>query len=161
MKFHQLQAQYQPEVVLLLNQLPATSMDSGTIHNTPLYLPSSLPRDVLSKSSKRLVSMEMDLWIGQCRDSLAQLCTKLSAHARCQGRPRWLVLGRMSVRSGRQLSCRQGSETMGLLQPLTEVTLYHSESSIRVEGGGRGRRNTRRDRAEKSGSQGSRFQRLD
>ena len=76
----------------------------------------------------------------------------------CQGRPRWLVLGRMSVRSGRQLSC-QGSRSMGILLPLTDVTLYRPESSSRVEG--RGRENTRRDRAEKSGSQGSKYQRLD
>ena len=76
----------------------------------------------------------------------------------CQGRPRWLVLGRMSVRSGRQLSC-QGSRSMGILLPLTDVTLYRPESSSRVEG--KGRKNTRRDRAEKSGSQGSKYQRLD
>ena len=76
----------------------------------------------------------------------------------CQGRPRWLVLGRMSVRSGHQLSC-QGSRSMGMLLPLTEVTLYRPESSSRVEGRGRG--NTRRDRVEKSGSQGSKYQRLD
>ena len=81
-KFRQLQVQYQPEVAPLLSQLPATNMDPGAIHNTTLFLPSSLPRDVRSKSSKRLVAMETDLRIGQCRDSLSQLRTKLSAKAR-------------------------------------------------------------------------------
>ena len=82
MKFRQLQTQYQPEVVSSLGQFSATGMDPDTIHNTPLYLPSLLPLETLSKCSKQLVSMEKELRIGQCRDSLVQLHTKLSAQAR-------------------------------------------------------------------------------
>lgn len=82
MKFRQLQTQYQPEVASLLIQLPATSTDPDAIHTTPFYLPSSLPPETLSKSSVRLVSMEKQLRIGQCRDSLVQLRTKLNAQAR-------------------------------------------------------------------------------
>lgn len=81
-KFRQLQAHYQPEVVPLLAQLPPTDQDPDTIHETPLLLPSSLPSETLSKCSKRLVSMEKELRIGQCRDSLTQLRTKLTAQAR-------------------------------------------------------------------------------
>ena len=81
-KFRQLQARYQPEVIPVLSELPATSMDPDSIHDTPLYLPSSLSRIILSKSSKRLVSMEIELRIGQCRDALTRLRTKLSARAR-------------------------------------------------------------------------------
>ena len=82
MKFRQLQVQYQPEAIPLLSQLPASSADPDVIHDTPLYLPSSLPPEIMGKCSKRLVSMEAELWIGQCRDSLAQLRTKLNAQAR-------------------------------------------------------------------------------
>jgi hypothetical protein len=81
-KFRQLQTQYQPEVASLLGQLPATTTDPDLIHDAPLYLPSSLPLETLSKCSTRLVSMEQELRIGQCRDSLAQLRMKLSARAR-------------------------------------------------------------------------------
>jgi hypothetical protein len=80
-KFRQQQMQYQPEVTPLLAQC-SLSVDIDTIHNTPLHLPSSLPPETLSKCSKRLVSMETELRIGQCRDSLVQLRTKLSAQAR-------------------------------------------------------------------------------
>ena len=80
-KFHQLQAQYQPEVASLLAQCP-TAADIETVHDDPLYLPSSLPPELLSKCSNRLVSMETELRIGQCRDALAQLRTKLTAQAR-------------------------------------------------------------------------------
>jgi hypothetical protein len=82
MKFRQLQIQYQPEVASLLVQLPESSTDHDVIHDTPLYLPSSLSPETLSKCSKRLVSMEEELRIGQCRDCLVQLRTKLSAQAR-------------------------------------------------------------------------------
>lgn len=78
-RFRQLQAKYQPEVTLLLAQLPVTNADVDSIQDTPLYLPSSLPSGILSKCSKRLISMETELQIGQCRDSLAQLRTKLTA----------------------------------------------------------------------------------
>lgn len=81
-KFRQLQAQYQPEVILLLAQLPVNDIDIDTIHEASLNLPSSLPPDFLSKCSRRLVSMETELRIGQCRDSLVQLRTKLTAKAR-------------------------------------------------------------------------------
>lgn len=66
----------------LLTQLPAASAEVNVIQNTPLFLPSSLPPGTLSKCSKRLVSMETELRIGQCRDSLVQLRTKLAAQAR-------------------------------------------------------------------------------
>lgn len=79
-KFRQLQAQYQPEVMSLLNQPPTT--DEDPIQYVLLYLPSSLPPETLRKCSKRLVLMETELRIGQCRDSLAQLRTKLNAQAR-------------------------------------------------------------------------------
>ena len=79
-KFRQLQAQYQPEVASLLTQCP-TAADVETVHDDPLHLPSSLPPELLSKCSNRLVSMETELRIGQCRDALAQLHTKLTAQA--------------------------------------------------------------------------------
>jgi hypothetical protein len=81
-KFRQSQVQFQPEVKPLLSQLSPTNMDPESIHDTPLYLPSSLPPDLLSKCSIRLVSMEKELRIGQCRDSLAKLRTQLHAQAR-------------------------------------------------------------------------------
>jgi len=81
-KFRQLQSKYQPEVIPLLAQLPLTGQDLDTIHETSLFLPSSLPPETLSKCSKQLVLMEKELRIGQCRDSLAQLRTKLTAQAR-------------------------------------------------------------------------------
>ena len=80
-KFRQLQIQYQPEVTPLLAQC-SVSADVDTIHNTPLHLPSSLPPETLRKCSTRLVSMETELRIGQCRDSLVQLRTRFSAQAR-------------------------------------------------------------------------------
>ena len=73
--------QYQPEVAPLLARLPETSADVDAVQDTPLYLPSSLPPNVLAKCSERLVSMEAELRIGQCRDSLLQLRTKLTAQA--------------------------------------------------------------------------------
>ena len=81
-RFRQLQAKYQPEVVSLLAQHPSTDQDPDTLHEIPLFLPSSLPFEVQSKCSTRLVSMEKKLRIGQCRDSLVQLRTKLAAQAR-------------------------------------------------------------------------------
>jgi len=81
-KFRQLQAQYQPEVLSLLSQLPATSMDPSAIHETLLYLPSSLPANIRSKSSTRLAFMEKELRLGQCRNSLNQLRTRLTAQSR-------------------------------------------------------------------------------
>ena len=80
-RFHQLQVHYQPEVVPLLAQLPLIGQDPDTLHETPLFLPSSLPSETLSKCSRRLVSMEKELQIGQCCDSLAQLHIKLTAQA--------------------------------------------------------------------------------
>ena len=81
-KFRQIQARYQPEVLPLLAQLPETSTDVDAVQDIPLYLPSSLPPDILGKCSKRLVSMEAELRIGQCHDSLLHLRTKLAAQAR-------------------------------------------------------------------------------
>ena len=85
-KFRQLQARYQPEVAPLLAQLstniPVASLDTESIRDIPLLLPSSLPPDTRCKCSKRLISMEKELRIGQCRDSLSQLQTNLTAQAR-------------------------------------------------------------------------------
>ena len=81
-KFRQLQAEYQPETIPLLAQLPSASPDPDSIHETSLLLPSSLPPQALKICSTRLVSMEKQLRIGQCRDSLTQLRTKLAAQAR-------------------------------------------------------------------------------
>ena len=81
-KFRRLQVRYQPEVVSLLAQLPETSMGVDAIQDVPLFLPSSLPRDILINCSKRLVSMETELRIGQCHDSLVQLRTNLTSQAR-------------------------------------------------------------------------------
>ena len=81
-KFRQMQAQFQPEVVSLIPQFSMTDADVDTVQDTRLCLPSSLPPEILGKCSKRLVSMETELRIGQCRDSLTQLRTKLSAKAR-------------------------------------------------------------------------------
>lgn len=66
MKFRQLQAEYQPEVGPLFNQLFVTDADPDAIHNTPLRLPSSLPPELLRKCSMQLISMEKELQIGQC-----------------------------------------------------------------------------------------------
>jgi len=82
MKFRRLQPHYQPEVTPLLSQLPETAMDPDSIHDAPLYLPSSLPPEILKKCSRRLVLVEKELRIGQCRDSLSYLRTKLNAQAR-------------------------------------------------------------------------------
>jgi hypothetical protein len=85
-KFHQLQTNYQPEVTPLLSQLPpnvsAAGLEVDSVQDAPLLLPSSLPPEVLSKCSKRLVLMEKELHIGQCRDCLSQIRTKLTAQAR-------------------------------------------------------------------------------
>ena len=81
-KFRQLQAEYQPETIPLLAQLPSAGQDPDCIHQISLLLPSSLPPEALSICSTRLVSMEKQLRIGQCRDSLTQLRTKLTAQAR-------------------------------------------------------------------------------
>ena len=85
-KFRQLQACYQPEVSPLLPELPPgiSPTDSGTdaIQTTPLLLPSSLPPEYLDMCSKRLVVIETELRIGQCRSSLSQLCANLTAKTR-------------------------------------------------------------------------------
>ena len=77
-KFHQLQAKYQPEVVHLVAWCTMAA-NINTIHDTPLYLPSSLPPGILNECSKQLILMEMELRIGQCCNALIQLCTKLNA----------------------------------------------------------------------------------
>ena len=81
-KFRQAQVRHQPEVVRLLAQLPETGTGIDAVQDIPLFLPSSLPRNVLVNCSKRLVSMEAELRISQCRDSLVQLRTKLTTQAR-------------------------------------------------------------------------------
>ena len=109
-KFRQLQARYQPETAFLLAQLSAVDGDTDAIQDSPLYLPSSLPPEALSKCSKRLVSMETELRVAQCRDSLTQLRTQLGARARlykhkfvhvCHQRPNtrsWNSIGRVDVK---------------------------------------------------------------
>lgn len=82
LKFRQLQAQYQPEVSRLLARMPTIDENPDTIHETSLLLPSSLPTEIMRACSKRLVLMEKELRISQCRDSLVQLRTKLTAQAR-------------------------------------------------------------------------------
>ena len=77
-----MQAQFQPELMSLIPQYSVTDADVDAVQDTPLCLPSSLPPGILGKCSKRLVSMETELRIGQCRDSLTQLRTKLCAKAR-------------------------------------------------------------------------------
>lgn len=81
-KFRQLQGRYQPEATTLIAQQPATAMDIEGIQNVQLFLPSSLPPELRAVCSQRLVSMETELRIGQCHDSLVQLRTKLIAQAR-------------------------------------------------------------------------------
>ena len=85
-KFRQLQTRYQPEVSSLLPQpsLSVSETDPGTdaIQNAPLLLPSSLPPEYLDRCSKRLVVIETELRIGQCRNSLSQLCANLAAKTR-------------------------------------------------------------------------------
>ena len=81
-KFRQLQAHYQQETLLLLPGLSSADRDPDALHVSPLLLPSSLPSKTLSKCSKRLVFMEKELRIGQCRDSLVQLRTQLTSQAR-------------------------------------------------------------------------------
>ena len=66
----------------MLSQLSPTDTDTEFIHDASLYLPSMLPPDVLDECSRRLIAMETELRVGQCRDSLAQLRTKLHALAR-------------------------------------------------------------------------------
>ena len=81
-KFHQLQTRYQPKTAFLLAQLSTTDGDADAIQDTPLYLPSSLPPEILSKCSKWLISMETELRVAQCCNALTQLRTQLSAQAR-------------------------------------------------------------------------------
>lgn len=76
-----MQMQFQPEVQPLLCLLPLTNTDSDVIHDTLLYLPSSLPPDILAGCSRRLVLMETELRTGQCRDCLTQLRTRLNTQA--------------------------------------------------------------------------------
>ena len=66
----------------MLTQLPTTDTEPDAIHNAALHLPSSLPLEILKRCSQRLVLMEKELRVGQCRDALAQLRTKLNARAR-------------------------------------------------------------------------------
>ena len=81
-RFRRLQTQYQPKTALLLVQLSVVNEDTDTIQDTPLYLPSSLPPEILSKCSKQLVSMEAELQVAQCHNTLTQLRTQLSTQAR-------------------------------------------------------------------------------
>ena len=85
-KFRQFQAQYQPEVLSIVpppsQSASPTDPDINVIQDTPLLLPSSLPPEHLLDCSRRLVKMEAELRIGQCRDSLTQLRINLTAQAR-------------------------------------------------------------------------------
>lgn len=72
-KLRQLQQVYQPE----LNLSPLSPDDD--VLNAPLFLPSSLPHDIRSKSPK-LAKMEKDLRLGQCSDALDSL--RINLHSK-------------------------------------------------------------------------------
>lgn len=75
-KFRQYQQVYQPELT------PTSNLTEGDIVDTPLLLPSSLPHDIWSKCSSRLVAMEKDLRLSQCSDSLSTLRLQLHSKSR-------------------------------------------------------------------------------
>ena len=58
------------------------SDNDDDVHLTSLLLPSSLPQEVLAKTSPKLVQMEKELRLGQCQDALAQLRSHLHSRAR-------------------------------------------------------------------------------
>lgn len=93
--------------------LPATATDIDAVQDTPLYLPSSLPPELLKKSSERLLSMETELRIGQCRDSLARLRTKLAAQAR--------LLKYKYVNVRHQLPCTRSQRLLNRVNAKIEV----------------------------------------
>ena len=76
LKFRHLQRHFQPEVAPLLTGLgilPSTAAQDSEddVHNSSLLLPSSLPPDILTATSPKLVRMERDLRLGQCQDALS------------------------------------------------------------------------------------------
>jgi hypothetical protein len=74
MNFRELQQTYQPEVTLTL-----PSPNSNVVDDS-LFLPSSLPHNIMAKCSPKLVAMEKDLRLGQCYDALSSL--RLHLHSR-------------------------------------------------------------------------------
>lgn len=87
LKFRQLQLFFQPEVTPMFTSQgtppSATTQDDGDdIQNASLLLPSSMPPDILAKTSPKLLRMERDLRLGQCQDALSQLREHLHSRAR-------------------------------------------------------------------------------
>ena len=58
------------------------SDDDNDVQSTSLLLPSSLPPEILIKTSVKLAEMEKELRLGQCQDALAQLRGHLHSRAR-------------------------------------------------------------------------------
>ena len=87
LKFQDLQRVFQPEATALL-AIPSTTSSVVILDNdddvqlTNLLLPSSLPQEVLAKTSPKLVHMEKELRLGQCQDALTQLRSHLHSRAR-------------------------------------------------------------------------------
>ena len=85
-KFRCLQQIFQPEAAMLLTApLNSPSIvisdDDNDVQSTSLLLPSSLPPEILIKTSVKLAEMEKELQLGQCQDALAQLCSHLHSQA--------------------------------------------------------------------------------
>jgi hypothetical protein len=75
-KFRQYQQVYQPELG------PTSDPSDDDIVNVSLALPSSLSGDAQSKCSPELVSMEKELRLGQCHDTLSSLRLHLHSKSR-------------------------------------------------------------------------------
>ena len=75
-KFRELQQFYQPEL-----SLAPLSPDDDVV-DIPLSLPSSLSHDIRSKCSPKLVTMEKDLRLSQCHDTLSSLRHHLHSRSR-------------------------------------------------------------------------------
>ena len=73
-KFRSLQAIYQPELAAV------TAPSDDDVTNVSLRLPSSLPPNARTHCAPKLVSMEKELRLGQCRDALFSL--RLYLHSR-------------------------------------------------------------------------------
>ena len=75
-KFRQYQRVYQPELT------PTSDLADDNVINVSLLLPSSLSHDVRSKCSPQLVTMEKELRLSQCNDSLSALRLHLHSKSR-------------------------------------------------------------------------------
>ena len=58
------------------------SDDDDDVQSTTLLLPSSLPSEILVKTSPKLIEMEKELRLGQCQDALSMLRDHLHSQAR-------------------------------------------------------------------------------